>query len=60
MRQGDSHVKTHKSLAWAQICSMKWYSHLDNYLQGLGFTKSEADPNLYYIIVEGEPLILVL
>jgi len=26
----------------------------------LGFIKSEADPNLYYIVVGGEPLILVL
>lgn len=26
----------------------------------MGFTKSEADPNLYYIVVRGEPLILVL
>jgi hypothetical protein len=37
-----------------------WYSRIDNYLQGLGFTKSEADSNLYYIIVGGQPLILVL
>ena len=37
-----------------------WYSRIDNYLQGMGFTKSEADSNLYYIIVGGEPLILVL
>ena len=26
----------------------------------LGFTKSEADPNLYYKVVDGDPLILVL
>jgi hypothetical protein len=26
----------------------------------MGFTKSEADSNLYYILVKGEPLILVL
>ena len=24
------------------------------------FTKSDADPNLYYKVVDGEPLILVL
>ena len=29
-------------------------------MYGMGFTKSEADPNLYYIQVKGEPLILVL
>ena len=26
----------------------------------MGFVKSDADPNLYYLMVEGEPLILVL
>ena len=26
----------------------------------LGLTKSEADPNLYYKVVDGDPLILVL
>jgi hypothetical protein len=26
----------------------------------LGFTNSDADPNLYYKVVDGDPLILVL
>ena len=26
----------------------------------MGFTKSDADPNLYYIVVGDDPLILVL
>eukprot|EP00253_Pinus_taeda_P029376 PITA_29376 len=30
------------------------------YLQNMGFVKSDADPNLYYLVVENEPLILVL
>ena len=34
--------------------------HILRYLQGMGFTKSEADPNLYYIVIGEEPLILVL
>lgn len=37
-----------------------WYEHIDNYLQGMGFVKSEADSNLYYIAIGGDPLILVL
>jgi hypothetical protein len=37
-----------------------WYSRIDSYLQGMDFTKSEANSNLYDIIVGGEPLILVL
>ena len=37
-----------------------WYSQSDSYLQQIGFMKSDADPNLYYIVVNGELLILVL
>ena len=33
---------------------------MDGYLVNLGFTKSDVDPNLYYKIVDNEPLILVL
>jgi len=29
-------------------------------LTGLSFTKSEADANLYHIMVEGKPLIIVI
>jgi hypothetical protein len=36
-----------------------WYSRIDTYLQQMGFEKSEADPNLYYIVVGDNPLILV-
>ena len=37
-----------------------WYEHIDTYLQKMGFVKSEADANLYYLVVGGEILILVL
>ena len=37
-----------------------WYSRIDSYLLSIGFWKSEADPNLYYIVVGGGPLILLL
>ena len=37
-----------------------WYSRIDAYLQQLGFEKSEVDPNLYYIVVGEDPLILLL
>jgi hypothetical protein len=47
------------------LCGMKqapraWYSRMDAYLQQLGFEKSEADPNLYFIVVGEDPLILLL
>jgi hypothetical protein len=37
-----------------------WYARIDSYLMSLGFTKSDADPNLYYKVEDGFPLILVL
>ena len=37
-----------------------WYTRIDSYFTGLGFTKSEADANLYHIMVEGKPLIIVI
>ena len=37
-----------------------WYTRIDSYFTGLGFTKSEADANLYQIVVDGKLLIIVL
>ena len=37
-----------------------WYTWIDNYFTGLGFTKSEADANLFQILVEGKLLIISL
>ena len=37
-----------------------WYGRIDSYLQKMGFVKSDADPNIYYMRVGGESLILVL
>ena len=37
-----------------------WYTQIHSYFTGVGFTKSEADANLYQIVVEGKPLIIVL
>jgi hypothetical protein len=35
-----------------------WYTWIENYFIRLGFTKSEADENLYQIVVEGNLLII--
>jgi hypothetical protein len=37
-----------------------WYSRIDEYLLGLGFTKTVADPNLYYLFDRSDLLVLVL
>lgn len=37
-----------------------WYGRVDRFLKTLGFTKSKADSNLYYKVVEEGPVILLL
>ena len=37
-----------------------WYTRIENYFTRLGFTKSEADANLYQILVESKILIIFL
>ena len=37
-----------------------WYTRIDSYFTRFGFTKSEADANLYHIVVDGKLLIFVI
>jgi hypothetical protein len=57
----DSHVcRLRKALYGLKQAPRAWYSRIDGYLLSMGFTKSEVDPNLYFILVGDDPLILVL
>jgi hypothetical protein len=49
-----------KALYGLKQAPRAWYSRIDSYLQGMGFTNSEADPNLYLLFVGFAVLILVL
>jgi hypothetical protein len=61
VHNNTSHVcRLKRALYGLKQAPRAWYNVIDNYLLGMGFTKSEADSNLYYILVWGEPLILVL
>jgi hypothetical protein len=37
-----------------------WYGRIDSFLMSLSFTKSKADPNLYFKFMNDEPFILLL
>ena len=57
--------KTHvcrlkKALYGLKQAPRAWYGRIDGYLQKMGFVKSNTNPNLYYLTVQNEPLILVL
>jgi hypothetical protein len=57
----ESHVcRLKKALYGLKHASRAWYTRIDIYLQSLGFTKSDVDSNLYYKVVENNPLIMVL
>ena len=57
----DSHVcRLKKALYGLKQAPRAWYSRIDSYLLSIGFRKSEANPNLYYIVVGGVLLILLL
>jgi hypothetical protein len=57
----ESHVCIlNKALYGLKKAPKAWYARIDGYLMSMGFTKSEADPNLYYKVEDGCPLILVL
>ena len=56
-----SHIcKLKKEIYGLKQAPRPWCGRIDRYLVNLGFTKSDADPNLYYKIENNEPLILVL
>ena len=57
----ESHVCRLKRVLYGlKQAPRAWYTQIDSYFTGLGFSKSEADPNLYQIVVEGKLLIIVL
>jgi hypothetical protein len=52
----ESHVcKLKKALYGLKKTFKAWYSIIESYLMSLGFTKSDADPNLYYKVEDVFP-----
>ena len=49
-----------KDLYGIKQASGAWYFRIDAYLQEFGLHESEADMNLYYIVVGEDPIISVL
>ena len=57
----ETHVcKLKKALYGLKQAPRAWYGRIDNFLMSLGFTKSNLDPNLFFKVEDGEPMILLL
>ena len=57
----ESHVCRLKRVLYGlKHAHCAWCTRIENCFTRLGFTKSEADANLYHIVVEGKLLIIVL
>ena len=61
VRDRDTNVfRLRKALYGLKQAPRAWYKRIDSYLMKLGFTRSNADPNLYFKVDRERPLILVL
>lgn len=57
----ESHVcRLKEALYGLKQAPRAWYERIDTYLLGLGFSKNDADPNLYYKRNRDDMLILIL
>ena len=52
--------KLKKDLYGLKQAPRTWYGRIDSFLMSLGFTKSKADPNLYFKVENGKQVILLL
>jgi hypothetical protein len=58
-------IKTHvcrlkKALYRLKQAPRDWYGRIDSFLTSLGFTKSKVDSNIYFKVMNGEPVVLLL
>jgi hypothetical protein len=61
VKDRKTHVfKLKKALYRLKQAPRAWYGRIDSFLTSLGFTKSKADSNLYFKVMNDEPVILLL
>jgi hypothetical protein len=61
VEERKSHAcKLKKALYGLKKAPRSWYGRIDIFLMSLGFTKSKEDYNLYFKVMNNEPLILLL
>jgi len=61
VHESQSHVcKLKKALYGLKQAPRAWYARIDGFLKSLGFVKNIADSNLYFKVLNGFPVILIL
>ena len=61
LEDGKNHVCwLKKALYGLKQDPRAWYGRIDNFLTSLGFTKSKADSNLYFKVMNDKPIISLL
>jgi hypothetical protein len=61
VEERKSHVHRLKKVLYGlKQAPRAWYGCIDSFLTSLGFTKSKVDSNLYFKIMDNEPVILLL
>jgi hypothetical protein len=61
VEDGKSHFcRLKKALCGLKQAPRAWYGRIDSFLTSLGFTKSKADSNLYFKVMNNELVILLL
>jgi hypothetical protein len=61
IEESKTHVcKLKKTLYGLKQAPRAWYGRIDSFLTSLGFTKSKAYSNLYFKVINDEPVILLL
>jgi hypothetical protein len=52
--------KLKKAMYGLKQAPRSWYGRIDSFLTSLGFTKSKEDSNLYFNVMNDEPVIFML
>lgn len=61
IHEKESHIcRLKKALYGLKQAPRAWYERIDQYLLSLGFLKNDADPNIYFKVIDDKALILVL
>ena len=61
IHESESHVcKLKKALYGLKQAPRAWYAHIDSFLTSISFIKNVVDPNLYFKVFDGFPVILIL